>query len=391
MDAFANTLRLPTADGRLEVFHLGEPSPYAETNDAPFNRVAFAAAHVVADPLSSSDPWVTAAIDWDATIAYRRRLWNLGLSVAEAMDTAQRGMGLDWPNALELIRRSTAAAEADGHRRIASGAGTDHLDPAAARTLDDVIAAYEEQTEAVEATGSRVILMASRALARVAHSADDYRAVYSRLLEQVREPVILHWLGNMFDPALAGYWGSNDTDAAMATALEVIAANPGKVDGIKISLLDAEREIAMRRRLPQGVRMYTGDDFNFADLILGDGERHSDALLGIFDAIAPVASAALSRLASGDGDGFRELLGPTVPLSRHVFAAPTRFYKTGVVFLAWLNGFQDHFIMVGGQQSARSIVHLAELVRLADAARLIRDPPFAVARMRTLLALNGID
>lgn len=391
MDAFSNELRLPTRSGRMEAFRLGEPSPFPARRADPFNRVAFAAAHVVADPRAANDPWLTPAIDWDATIAYRRHLWGLGFSVAEAMDTAQRGMGLDWPNALELIRRSTAAAKAEGHRLLASGVGTDHLDPAAAKSIDDVIRAYEEQIEAVEAAGSPIILMASRALARVARSADDYLRVYDRLLAQVREPVILHWLGDMFDPALAGYWGSRDVPAAMATALAAIAAHPEKVDGIKISLLDAAHEVEMRRRLPKGVRMYSGDDFNFADLIEGDAQGYSDALLGIFDAIGPAASAALSALGCGDRAAFRAILDPTVPLSRLVFAAPTRFYKTGVVFLAWLNGHQKNFTMVGGQESARSIVHLAEVLRLASAAKLIADPERAAQRMRALLAVHGID
>jgi hypothetical protein len=357
---------------------------------APFNRAAFAAAHVVADPLAEHDPWLAPAIDWEATLAFRRSLWALGFSVAEAMDTAQRGMGLDWPTALELIRRSAAAASAEGHRKLASGAGTDHLDPVAARTLDDVIRAYEEQFEAVEAAGSPVIMMASRALVRVARSADDYLKVYDRLLSQAGEPVILHWLGDMFDPQLAGYWGSTDITAAMATALAAIRARPEKVAGIKISLLDASREVEMRRQLPAGVRMYTGDDFNFAELIAGDEEGHSDALLGIFAAIAPAASAALASLARGDEAGFHAVLAPTVPLSRLIFSAPTRFYKTGVVFLAWLNGKQDHFTMVGGQQSARSILHLSEVFRLADRARLFADPELAASRMRSLLAIHGI-
>jgi hypothetical protein len=391
MDAFSHQLRLPTRQGGLEDFRFGEPSPYPATAGGKFNRLAFAAAHVVADPLGNVDPWTAPAVDWDATIACRRHLWGLGFSVAEAMDTAQRGMGLDWPTALELIRRSTAAARADGHRRLASGVGTDHLDPAAARSIDDVIRAYEEQMEAVEAAGSPVVLMASRALARVARSAEDYLRVYGRLLAQAREPVIVHWLGEMFDPELAGYWGSRDVTTAMATALAVIGTNPAKVDGVKISLLDAAREVEMRRRLPAGVRMYSGDDFNFADLVLGDDEGHSDALLGIFDAIAPAASAALVALARGDERGFRDVLDPTVPLSRLIFATPTRFYKTGVVFLAWLNGHQRNFTMIGGQQSARSIVHLADVLRLADRARLIVDPERAAARMRLLLAINGLD
>jgi hypothetical protein len=390
MDAYANQIRLPTADGRLETYRLTTASAFPRRQSGAFNRVAYAAAHVVAAPLKTVDPWLTPAIDWEATIAYRSHLWRLGFSVAEAMDTAQRGMGLDWPNALELIRRSTAAAKAEGHRMIASGVGTDHLDPAQARTVDDVIAAYEQQIEAVEAAGSRIILMASRALAKVARSADDYLRVYDRLLKQVREPVIIHWLGDMFDPALAGYWGSNDIPAAMATALAVIRAHPEKVDGIKISLLDADREVEMRRLLPAGVRMYSGDDFNFADLIAGDAQGYSDALLGIFDAIAPAASAALSALGRGDEAAFRAALDPTVPLSRLVFEAPTRFYKTGIVFLAWLNGHQNHFTMVGGQESARSIVHLAGILRLADRAGLIVDPDLAASRMRLVLATHGI-
>ena len=384
-------LRLPTADRGVETYRLGAPSPFPAVASGPFNRVAFAAVHVVSDPLAVRDPWLAPAIDWDATIAYRRHLWSLGFSVAEAMDTAQRGMGLGWPEALELIRRSAAAARADGHRMLASGAGTDHLDPASAKGVDDVILAYEEQIEAVEAAGSPIILMASRALVRVARSGDDYLKVYDRLLSQVREPVIIHWLGDMFDPQLAGYWGSNDVRAAMATALAAIRAHPKKVAGIKISLLDASWEIEMRRQLPAGVRMLTGDDFNFAELIAGDDEGHSDALLGIFDAIAPAASAALSQLAKNDEDGFREILEPTVPLSRLIFAAPTRFYKTGVVFLAWLNGHQDHFTMVGGQESARSIQHLSEVFRRADRAGLFGDPALAAARMRSLLAVHGID
>jgi hypothetical protein len=383
-------LRLPTADRGIAAYRMGAPSAFPDKAAGPFNRTAFAAAHIVSDPLAEHDPWLAASIDWDATIAYRRHLWRLGFSVAEAMDTAQRGMGLDWPTALELTRRSAAAAKADGHRMLASGAGTDHLDPAKAQSVDDVIRAYEEQFEAVEAAGSPIILMASRALVRVARSADDYLRVYDRLLKQAREPVIIHWLGDMFDPQLAGYWGSNDVPTAMATALQAIRAHPEKVSGIKISLLDARREIEMRRKLPAGVSMLTGDDFNFAELIAGDEKGYSDALLGIFDSIAPAASAALTRLAAGDETGFHDMLAPTVPLSRLIFAAPTRFYKTGVVFLAWLNGHQDHFTMVGGQESARSIQHLAEVFRLADRAGLFRDPPLAAARMKNLLAVHGI-
>jgi hypothetical protein len=392
------SIELPVADGGLQSWTLRDAAPFAPPVVAPlFDRVAYSAAHVVADPRAASDPWLEARIDWDATIAYRRRLWSLGLGVAEAMDTAQRGMGLDWPTSLELIRRSLDAARDVPGALVASGCGTDHLVADAATTVDEVIRAYEEQMEAIESLGGRLIVMASRALARVATSPADYERVYDRILMQSKQPVILHWLGDMFDPALAGYWGSADVDAAMATALGVIAANPGKVDGIKISLLDKDKEIAMRRRLPEGVRMYTGDDFNYAELIAGDAtgsaanNRHSDALLGIFDAIAPAASAALAALAAGNRERFDAILAPTVPLSRHIFRAPTRFYKTGIVFLAWLNGHQSHFTMVGGQQGARSLLHFAEAFRLADAAGLIEQPVLAVGRMKHLLALHGVD
>jgi hypothetical protein len=391
------TLNLPQPDGRLARYTLSAREAWRAPAEPAFNRIAYSAAHVVADALAPVDPWLQCAIDWDRTIACRQRLWRMGLGVAEAMDTAQRGMGLDWPTSLELIARSLDAARDMPGARIASGCGTDHLAPDEARGIDDVLRAYEEQMAAIEKLGGRLILMASRALARVARGPDDYVQVYGRLLRQAREPVILHWLGDMFDPALAGYWGSADIDRAMDTALAVIEANPAKVDGIKISLLDKDREIAMRRRLPPGVRMYTGDDFNYAELIAGDGvgsvssQRQSDALLGIFDAIAPAASAALAALAAHDRSGFHAILAPTVPLSRHIFKAPTRFYKTGIVFMAWINGHQDHFVMVGGQQSTRSLPHLAELLRLADEAGLIEQPELAARRMRHLLGLHGVD
>jgi hypothetical protein len=393
------TLRLPTIAGTLEPYALRAPVAWpSPRSPANWNRVAFAAAHVVADPLADVDPWLTAAIDWDETLAFRRHLWSLGFGVAEAMDTAQRGMGLDWPTSLELIRRSVAEARTMPGATVFCGAGTDHLAATANVTLDRVIAAYEEQCAAVEAAGGRIILMASRALAACARSPDDYAAVYGRVLAQVRAPVILHWLGEMFDPALAGYWVgagglASDSGHARATQVcaDVIRANAAKVDGVKVSLLDAGKEVALRRLLPPGVRMYTGDDFNYAELIGGDASGHSDALLGIFDAIAPAAAAALTALAAGDRARFDAILAPTVPLSRHVFAAPTRFYKTGVVFMAWLNGHQTHFTMVGGQQSARSVVHLAQLFRLADAAGLLRDPPLAATRMRAFLAVHGVD
>jgi hypothetical protein len=392
------TLKLPRSDGRLVPYTLsGRPIPGTDGPRPRWNRIAFAAAHVVSDPLGDVDPWLSTAVDWDATLAYRRHLWAQGFGVAEAMDTAQRGMGLDWPTSLELIRRTVAEARGIEGAVVFSGAGTDDINADSQTSTGDVIDAYLAQCAAIERLGGRIILMASRALAACARSADDYAHVYSRVLDNVQQPVILHWLGEMFDPALAGYWLGRDERGrdpgharAMDVCASVIAANRVKIDGIKISLLDASKEIALRARLPAGVRMYTGDDFNFASLIGGDDTGHSDALLGIFDAIAPAASAALSALAVGDRAGFDALLAPTVPLSRHIFAAPTRFYKTGIVFMAWLNGHQSHFTMVGGQQSARSVAHLSELFRLADAASLLRDPDLAVARMRTLLALHGL-
>ena len=383
-------IKMPSAGGKLEELRLSAPRDFGGTGRKAFNRIALAAAHVVADPLAPGNPWLDAGVDWDATIAYRRYLWSLGLGVAEAMDTAQRGMGLDWNNSLELIRRSIEASKDIEGAVLFSGAGTDQLAPSAGVTLDEVVAAYDEQCEAIERLGGRIVLMASRALAACARSPDDYQKVYSRILTRVKRPVIIHWLGEMFDPQLAGYWGEKDHGRAMNVALAVTGANPAKIDGIKISLLDRQKEIDMRRRLPAGVRMYTGDDFNYPELIEGDREGHSDALLGIFDAIAPAASAALARLASGDAPGFREILAPTVPLARHIFKVPTRFYKTGLAFLAWLNGHQGHFVMVGGQQSARSVVDLAETFRLADAAGLLRDPELAASRMRQFLVVNGI-
>ena len=390
MNNVDRSIRLPREDGRLEEFRLSVARQFPDRAQGPFNRIAFSAAHVVSDPLASTDPWLDAAVDWDRTLAYRESLWDLGLGVAEAMDTAQRGMGLDWGNSLELIRRSVEAARARG-ALIFSGAGTDQLAPRPGLPLAHVVAAYEEQIAAIEGFGGRIILMASRALAAAAKGPDDYAVVYDHILSQVKEPVIIHWLGEAFDPALAGYWGSDDDYRAMDTCLSVIAANKHKVDGIKVSLLSKEKEIDMRRRLLPGVRMYTGDDFNYAELIAGDDEGYSDALLGIFDGIAPAASAALTALARGSTNEFFDILEPTVPLSRHIFRAPTRFYKTGIVFLAYLNGHQDHFTMVGGQESARSTLHLAELFRLADAAGLLRDPAIAVTRMRSVLATRGIE
>jgi hypothetical protein len=385
------SLKLPNANGQIETYRLAASRSFPAKLEGALNRVAFSAAHVVSNPLADVDPWLTAAVDWDRTIAFREHVWDLGLGVAEAMDTAQRGMGLDWPTSLELIQRSVRAAKARGGALVFSGAGTDHLAVEDAKSVDDVIRAYEEQIADIEKAGGRIILMASRALAKIARSPDDYAKVYGRVLSQVAEPVIIHWLGDMFDPALAGYWGTADLNRAMDTAVAIINAHAAKIDGVKVSLLDKQREIDMRRRLVKSVKMYTGDDFNYAELIAGDDQGYSHALLGIFDAIAPAASYALSRLAASDTLGFHDVLGPTVPLSRHIFKAPTRFYKTGIVFMAYLNGHQDHFTMVGGQESTRSTLHLAELFRLADQAGLLANPELATRRMKTTLALRGIE
>jgi len=378
----AESLRLPRGDRSLEAYTPGEPSAFPVRAQPAASRIAFAAAHVVADPLGGPG-----ALDWEATLAFRRHLWAHGLAVAEAMDTAQRGMGLDWPTARELIRRVAAEAPPG---RLGAGASTDHTQP---RHIADVRAAYEEQCEFVEGTGAQAIVMASRALAAVARGPDHYREVYGAVLDGLERPAILHWLGDMFDPALHGYWNPahpENLDEAAEVFLEIVHANAAKVDGVKVSLLDAGREVALRRRLPDGVRVYTGDDFNYPELILGDEHGHSDALLGVFDAIAPAAAAALLALDDGDRAAYERILEPTVPLARKLFEAPTFNYKTGIVFLAFLNGHQDHFRMVGGLESARTIVHLADVFVLADRAGLLRDPALAVGRMRHVLALAGI-
>ncbi|HEY4464334.1 MAG TPA: dihydrodipicolinate synthase family protein [Streptosporangiaceae bacterium] len=383
------TLRLPAADRAWEPYTLREPVAWPRPAGPITSRVAFAAAHVVPDPLGENVPGAPAGLDWDQTLGVRRYLWSCGLGVAEAMDTAQRGMGLDWPATRELIARSAAEARAAGGR-LAAGAGTDHARPDLARP-DDIAAAYEEQAGFVEDTGTQVILMASRQLARAARDADDYRKVYGRVLDQVRSPVILHWLGTAFDPALAGYWGSDDVATASGVLLSIIRDHAARIDGVKVSLLDAAHEVHLRERLPDGVRLYTGDDFNYPELIRGDGTRASDALLGAFAAIAPAASAALQALDRGDLAGYDAALRPTVPLSRHVFASPTYYYKAGIAFLSWISGRQRGFTMVGGLHSARSLPHLAEAFRLADRAGLLPDPDLAAARMRSLLAVAGLE
>nr|WP_145485391.1 MULTISPECIES: dihydrodipicolinate synthase family protein [Streptomyces] len=381
------TIRLPSPDGASRTYE-PRPEPFRPTSGTAFtSRTVFSAAHVVADPYADVSPDSPAAVDWDATLAFRRHLWAHGLGVAEAMDTAQRGMGLDWAGAAELIRRSAAEARAVGGR-IACGVGTDQI---TGGTLGDIRAAYEEQLAVVEESGAQPILMASRALAATATGPEDYQEIYGHLLRQSAGPVVLHWLGPMFDPALDGYWGSADLDAATEVFLDVIAAHPDKVDGIKVSLLDARREVELRRRLPRGVRCYTGDDFHYPELIAGDERGFSHALLGVFDPLAAPAAQAVRHLDTGDVSGFRELLAPTVELARHLFQPPTRFYKTGIVLLAWLAGHQTHFTMVGGLQSARSLPHLARAYELADGLGLFPDPGLAEDRMKTLLSLYGVQ
>ena len=378
---------LPDLDGNVQDYRLSGRAIGSFPLGPKPARTVFAAAHVVADPFADSNPSESAAIDWEATLAFRRHLAGLGLGIAEAMDTAQRGMGLDWPGALELIERTRRELP---DALVFNGCGTDHLDPDDARGLDDVRRAYFDQVEAIQRRDARIILMASRALARAASSPGDYASVYRDVLKRCDKPVILHWLGEMFDPALAGYWGADSFDSALETALEVIFENVSKVDGIKISLLDKDKEIRMRRRLPEGVKMYTGDDFNYPELIQGDDQGYSHALLGVFDPLAQIAAFAVDKLGKGDVDGFRAALDPTVPLARLVFRAPTRFYKSGVVFLAWLNGFQDHFVMLGGDQSMRPLPYYVEAFKLADKCGLFTDPDLAADRMKKLLATYGV-
>jgi hypothetical protein len=378
-------------------YTLSEPTVWPVSATPSTSRIVYAAAHVVADPLGDNTPGSPAAVDWDATLRFRRHLWSHGLRVADAMDTAQRNMGLDWAATKELIQRSAAEARAFGDPAtlVACGAGTDHAPDAA--DLHTITAAYAEQLETVQSAGAGVIIMASRQLARVATGPQDYHQVYGKLFGLADRPVILHWLGEMFDPQLAGYWGSRAVAAATESFLELIHAHASMVDGVKVSLLDEEHEVGLRAALPEGVKLYTGDDFNYPSLI----KTGSHALLGIFDAIAPAAAAALQVLdaaeAAGDEAGrerllasYDEILAPTVPLSRKIFETPTYNYKTGIVFLAWLNGYQDAFAMVNGAQSARSLLHLSEVFRLADQAGLLADQELAVRRMKALLAVNGL-
>ena len=376
-------IRLPISGGMDYEMNPAGPLPVVP-GPPPQSRVAFAAAHVVADPRNRT-PQGELTLDWEATLAFRRYLWSLGFRVAEAMDTAQRGMGLDWLSAKELIRRSCAEAKSLGGG-IACGANTDQLSMTEVTSLEAICAAYEEQCACIEDSGGQVILMASRNLARAAKKPEDYRFVYDRLLRQLARPAILHWLGEAFDPQLAGYWGGQGAEESMQFLLEVVRDNADRIDGVKISLLDEGREIRMRRLLPKNVRMYTGDDFNYPRLIRGDDLGQSDALLGILDGIAPAAAQAFRALDAGNFELYEELLAPTLPLSRHIFAAPTFHYKTGLTFLAYLNGHQEKFRMIGGLEGARGVSHLAELFVLADRARLLRYPELAVERMNAYLA-----
>lgn len=381
---------LPSKNGELYSYTLKAPGSF-EIPDKPFEkRIVYSAAHVVVNPLSGTDPINNSEIDWNKTLEYRHYLWSLGLGVAEAMDTAQRGMGLSWELAKELISRSVKEAKTV-NGRIACGAGTDQLSPNPELTLDEIEKAYEEQCEFIENQGGRIILMASRALAACARTPDDYERVYRNILNKISEPVILHWLGDMFDPALKGYWGYENIDQAMEVCLRVIKENEDKIDGIKISLLDEQREIEMRRLLPQSVKMYTGDDFNYPALIKGDDQGYSHALLGIFDAIAPSAASAMHALDEGDLEKYDAILDKTVSLSRHIFQKPTYAYKTGIVFMAYLNGHQSHFRMLGGAESQRSIIHLSELFVMSNEAGLLRNPEIAVERMKLILAQAGIE
>ena len=384
----SRTVTIPVAGGALARHTFGEPATFTRPSAPLQSRRAFAAAHVVADPLADNTPGTAAAIDWDATLAFRRHLWSWGLPVAEAMDTAQRGMGLDWAATKELITRSVTEARSVGGA-IACGANTEQLEGHADRPR--IIDAYGEQIALIEGLGGQAVIMASRHLAAHAAGPDAYHETYAAILEHASGKVIVHWLGSMFDPALAGYWGSRDLDEASDTFIAVITENAHKIDGVKLSLLDMEREIELRRRLPEGVRMYTGDDFNYPTTIRGDGDRHSDAFLGAFDLIAPAASAAIQALDASEPERFDDILAPTLELSRHVFSHPTYYYKTGVVFMAYLSGHQDHFRMVNGLESARSAAHLSRQAVLADAAGLFPDPDLAAHRLRLFLALSGVE
>ncbi|MDQ0633632.1 hypothetical protein QFZ40_001541 [Arthrobacter pascens] len=400
------SLILPSSDGGTREYRLQAGTSWARPAAPLTSRRAYAAAHVIPEVLADNTPGAPARLDWDATMAYRHELWSYGLGVADAMDTAQRGMGLDWAATQQLIKRTgveaasvvsagnAATAGKTVRDLVACGAGTDQLEldalPAGEAGLQVVLDAYREQIAVVSEAGPEVILMASRALAQVASGPEDYLKVYSTLLQEVDQPVILHWLGTMFDPALAGYWGSYDVAQATETFLSLIRDNADKVDGVKVSLLDASHEVALRAVLPEGVRLYTGDDFNYPELIDGDGSHHSDALLGIFAAIYPAASVALQSYDSGNAAKARAILDSTRELGKHIFSAPTFYYKTGIAFMSWLNGRQPGFQMVGGLHSGRSVCHLARTFELADQAGLLKDPALAAFRMSDYLRINGV-
>lgn len=384
-------ITLPKINGELESYAIvNESCIYLPRSDFRFNRTVYAAAHVVADPLKESKPWnETVPVDWERTMAFRESLWKMGFGVADAMDTAKRGMGLSWQHSAELIRRSAEHARSFDFSPLCCGVGTDQLDPAGRLSGEAVMDAYREQFGVVEDAGATPVMMASRALRKVAKSKDDYQDIYSRLLGESREKVILHWLGESFDPALRGYWGSEDIHSAMKVVLDIIKDNKDKIEGIKISLLDDKWERKLRNELPAEVKLFTGDDFNYSEMIEGDTEGYSHGLLGIFDPIAPVAGAALTELTDGNVIEYRRILEPTVALSREIFRYPTQYYKSGVVLMAWLNGYQDHFSMLGGMQSARSLPHYAEVFRLADKAGALIDPELACERMRFLAKVLG--
>lgn len=382
-------LVLPDSDGKLTQVELAAPAALITSSAPPTSRAVYAAAHVVADPLRACDavPGVE-QIDWDATLELRRRLWSLGLGVAESMDTAQRGMGLDWAGARELALRTLADADERGGD-VVVGIATDQIDSPTA-DLGQIRDAYLEQIADIESAGGSVVMMASRHLARAAQSPEDYAKVYGEVLAQVTRPVILHWLGAMFDPALAGYWGHDEPKAAMGCVVDIIGAHVDKVRGIKVSLLDAALETLLRELIPAPARVFTGDDFNYVDLIAGDGTRHSEALLGAFAAVPRFASAAFARLDAGDTAGFRDILEPTLPLSRLVFSAPTQYYKVGVAWLTYLDGGQHHFRMLKGFETGRNLLHLAELVRVAGGLGLFTDPDLAAQRASAYFAVQGV-
>lgn len=383
-------LRLPLRAGTLETYSTGEPRVWPRPSGPPTSRVAFAATHVVMDPLVHTvDPLSDAAIDWDATMAFRHHVWALGLGVADAMDTAQRGQGLGWQQAKELIYRSCREARSVGGA-IVCGASTDQLHASSATSLDDLARAYVEQCDLIEAAGGVPIVMASRHLARTASGPSDYLRVYDAVLRDRSVPVMLHWLGAQFVPTFGTYWGARDTREASQTLLEVVTRNADRVAGVKLSVLDPRLEVELRAALPAGVRLFTGDDFNYVELIRGDEQSHSDALLGAFDPIAPAAAAALAALDAGDFEAYDAILQPTLPLVRTIFEAPTGNYKAGVVLMAYLNGHQSHFRMLGGMEAARSLAHLSDVFRGADKSGLLRDPELAVARMKVLLGASGI-